>query len=58
VEGVKIEGFARRTNWDNDDSVERLRDIVRKMGIARELERQNIEPGDTVEIGINKLTWL
>lgn len=58
VEGIKIEGFARRTNWDNDDSVERLRDILRKLGIARELERHKIERGDTVMIGPHKLTWL
>jgi GTP-binding protein len=58
VTGQKLEGFARRTNWDNDDSVERLRDILRKQGVARELERQGIEPGQKVVIAGHELEWL
>lgn len=51
VTGPKIERFARRTDFDNDAAVERLEDIMRKMGIIRELERQGIEPGQTITIG-------
>jgi GTPase len=51
LSGSKIERFARRTDFDNQDSVERLRDIMRKMGIIRELERRGIEPGQTITIG-------
>lgn len=40
VRGDKIEKFARRTNFGNIHGVNRLRDILRKMGIERELRGQ------------------
>ena len=58
VSGEKLEGFARRTNWDNDASVERMRDILRKQGVARELEKQGAEGGSRVTIAGYKLEWL
>lgn len=58
VEGDRIEGFARRTNWENDESVTRLRDIMRKQGIARELKRLGIEPNDIVVIAGHELEWI
>jgi GTP-binding protein len=57
VSGQKIEGFARRTDWDNDASVERLRDILRREGISRELTRQGIQPGEIVHIANQTLEW-
>jgi GTP-binding protein len=51
VTGRKVERFARRTDFDNEEGVERLRDILRKMGILRQLERRGIEPGQTITIG-------
>lgn len=51
VSGPKIEKFAKRTNFKNDDAVARLRDIMRKMGITHELERKGIKPKDRVQIG-------
>lgn len=58
VSGEQIEGFARRTNWDSDDGVERMRDIMRKKGIAKELLRLGIEPGHKILIGPHELEWL
>ena len=58
VTGERIEGFARRTNFDLDEGVERLRDIMRKVGVARELRRQGIKEGDVVTIGEHELAWL
>jgi GTP-binding protein len=58
ITGERIEGFARRTNFDTDDAVARLRDILKRMGISRELRRQNAEPGDTLRIGESELTWI
>jgi GTP-binding protein len=49
--GPKIERFAARTDFNNEDGLRRLRDIMRKMGIMHELERQGIQPGDTIVIG-------
>lgn len=54
VTGTKIEKFAHRTDFDNPHGVRRLRDIMRKMGIMSSLEKQKIEPGTTIYIGINK----
>jgi GTP-binding protein len=51
VTGQRIEQFARRTDFDNEEGVQRLRHIMKKMGILHELARQNIEPGQTIQIG-------
>lgn len=51
VSGHKIEKFAARTDFDNEQGVERLRDIMRKMGIMHELERQGVEAGQNVSVG-------
>lgn len=51
VTGTKIEKFAARTNYDNVHSVNRLRDIMRKLGIMHELERQGAKSDDIVVVG-------
>ena len=51
VRGTKIEKFAARTNFASEPGRRRLRDIMQKMGITHELERQGIQPGDTIVIG-------
>jgi GTP-binding protein len=51
VKGHKIEKFARRTDFENQHGVARLRDIMKKMGILRELDRQGIEVGAEIRIG-------
>ncbi|HEV2412782.1 MAG TPA: GTPase ObgE, partial [Candidatus Saccharimonadales bacterium] len=48
VRGVKIEGFAARTNFDSGPGLDRLKVIMRKMGIMHELERLGVKPGNTV----------
>ncbi len=58
VIGERIEGFARRTNFEEDDGVRRLRDILAKTGVARELRRQGAVDGDIIRIGDTELTWL
>jgi GTP-binding protein len=50
VHGRKIERFAARTDFNSEDALQRLRDIMRKMGITHELVRQGIEPGNQVYI--------
>lgn len=39
VTGEKIEKFARRTDFTNYEGVNRLRDIMKKMGVSHELSR-------------------
>lgn len=51
VSGRRIEQFAARTNFDNDEAVQRLRDIMQKTGIMHELVRRGIEPGQLILIG-------
>jgi GTP-binding protein len=57
VHGRKIERFASRTHFENDEGVQRLRDIMRKMGIMHELVRQGINPGDKIRIGSDHMTY-
>jgi GTP-binding protein len=56
ITGKKIERFANRTDFDNYHSVARLRDIMRKMGIAHELRRQGVQLDDKLTIGSHILT--
>lgn len=51
VRGDKIEKFARRTNYDNYESVDRLRDIMRKLGVSHELRRQGADGTSKIVIG-------
>jgi GTP-binding protein len=51
VRGDKIEKFARRTNYDNYESVDRLRDIMRKLGVSHELRRQGADGTSKILIG-------
>ncbi|MEK7603417.1 MAG: GTPase ObgE [Patescibacteria group bacterium] len=51
ITGRKIERFAERTNFESDHSIERLRDIMKKMGIIRELNRQKAISGTEIFIG-------
>jgi GTP-binding protein len=51
VRGPKIERFASRTDFDNEEGVQRLRDIMRRMGIMHELHRMGIELDQSIVIG-------
>ena len=57
VTGRKIERFAARTDFTSFHAVQRLRDIMKKMGIMHELTRQGIEPGQKIKIGSNNLEY-
>lgn len=58
VAGDKIERFAKRTDFGNYDSVNRLRDILKKLGIAHELRRQGAEGTSMIRIGDSQFTFL
>lgn len=51
VTGEKIEKFGRRTNYDQFESVNRLRDIMKRMGIAHELSRKGATGESLVQVG-------
>lgn len=58
VSGEKIEKFARRTNFDGFENVNRLRDIMKKMGISHELSRKGATGESTIRIGADEFTLL
>ncbi|KKW02605.1 MAG: GTPase obg [Candidatus Saccharibacteria bacterium GW2011_GWC2_48_9] len=58
VSGDKIEKFARRTNFDGFENINRLRDIMRKLGISHELARRGATGESTIRIGDDTLTLL
>lgn len=51
VTGRKIESFARRTDFADFHGQQRLRDILKKMGIMNGLIKRQIEPGQKIIIG-------
>ncbi len=51
VTGINIERFASRTDFDNPESLYRLRDVMKKTGIFQELNKQGLEPGLKIIIG-------
>ncbi len=57
VAGEKIERFARRTDFANPEGVDRLRDIMGKMGITHELTRRGATGESTIEIGGHEFTF-
>lgn len=58
VKGHKIEKFARRTQFDNFEGVNRLRDIMKKMGITHALTRAGAEGNSSIRIGLDEFTLL
>lgn len=58
VRGEKIEKFARRTNFDGYENVNRLRDIMKKLGISHELSRQGVVGDSVIRIGDDEFTFL
>jgi len=58
VTGEKVEKFARRTDFSNYEGVNRLRDILKKLGIAHELRRRGAEGNSIIRIGDNSFDFL
>ena len=50
IKGRKIEKFAARTDFDSEHGIQRLRDIMKKMGIMYKLRKEGVEPGQKIEI--------
>jgi len=58
IRGDKIEKFARRTNFDNFEGVNRLRDIMKKLGITHELTRMGAVGDSIIRIGESEFTFV
>jgi GTP-binding protein len=57
ISGAKIEQFAKRTDFENEEGVRRLRDIMNRYGILHELVRRGIEPGQTIQIADHEMSY-
>jgi len=58
VKGSKIEKFARRTHFDTFEGVNRLRDIMKKMGITHSLTREGADGASIIRIGLDEFPLL
>ena len=58
VAGDKIEKFARRTDFDNFEGLNRLRDIMKKLGISHELTRKGATGESIIRIHGRDFTFL
>lgn len=56
VTGEKIERFTIRTNFDQEEGVDRLRDILKKLGIAQELLKKGAESDSIISISGKEFT--
>lgn len=54
VRGQKVEMFGRRTDFTNEQGVQRLRDIMRRQGVMHELVRKGIEPNQIIQVGLSE----
>jgi len=50
VYGPEIERHYKRTQFENEDSMNRFLQIVESMGVIKELRKAGIQDGDTVRI--------
>lgn len=57
ISGQQIERFAARTDFSDYYAAQRLRDILRKMGVTRELIRKGVKPGNKLYIGDDYLEY-
>jgi len=53
VRGHKIEKFARRTDFESHEGLNRLRDIMKKMGITHALHRAGADGASIIRISLN-----
>lgn len=51
VKGKKVERLASMTHFEQREGVRRFQNILKKMGVEKDLARQGALPGDTVKIG-------
>lgn len=51
VKGKKIQSLVARTDFNNEEALQRFWNITRKMGLNEKLQEQGVQPGDTVVIG-------
>lgn len=58
VTGKKIESFAKRQDFSNQNGVQRMRDILQKNGVLNELAKKGIQTEQTIVIGMPEIARL
>lgn len=58
IRGIRIVRFANRTDFASEDAVQRLRDIMRKMGILKEIEKLGLEEAVKIYFGDNREDYM
>ncbi|MBL8121241.1 GTPase ObgE [Candidatus Saccharibacteria bacterium] len=48
VSGGKVDDFSGRTDFGNDESIARFRDVLRRIGVMHELSRQGAKAGNQI----------
>lgn len=56
IKGQRIEQIINMTNFDNREARARARDVLKKMGIDRELKKLGAKDGDMLYIGKKEMT--
>ncbi|MEW6041756.1 MAG: GTPase ObgE, partial [Elusimicrobiota bacterium] len=51
VSGKKVERLTAMTNFNQEESLRRFQNILKKMGVEKELVRKGVKEGDSVKIG-------
>ena len=51
VTGKKVERLVSMTNFDQEEAVSRMQNILKKMGVEKMLLKEGVQPGDRVHIG-------
>ncbi|MFZ1483494.1 MAG: GTPase ObgE [Candidatus Saccharimonadales bacterium] len=49
ISGSRVDKFAARTDFENEESIRRYRSILQKMGVMHELTRKGIQLGNTIQ---------
>ena len=57
VKGAKVERLAAMTNFEQQEGLKRFQNILKKMGVEKELARQGAVSGDQVRIGRVEFTY-
>lgn len=51
VRGTAVERMAAKTDFENEEALQRFQKFIRKIGLEAELKKKGIKEGDTVRIG-------
>ena len=57
VEGDEVEKAVLRADLHSTEGLRRFQEVIKKLGVERELERMNIQEGDVVRIGEVEFTY-